>query len=91
MTSETITVTVKLFATLREQAGWSEQKLSMPGGTTLGDLMRLLGEATPKLKLAGRPVYAAVNQSYAQMDQELHEGDVVAIFPPVSGGRGEST
>ncbi|MCC6458064.1 MAG: molybdopterin converting factor subunit 1 [Caldilineaceae bacterium] len=84
-------VTVKLFATLREQAGWAERKMSVPDGTTLGDLMRILGEATPNLKLVGRPVYAAINQSYTQMAQALHEGDVVAIFPPVSGGRGEQT
>ena len=62
-----IAVTVKLFATLRQQAGWSEQVLQVPSETTLG-------------------VYAAVNQSYAQMDRVLAEGDVVAIFPPVSGG-----
>jgi molybdopterin converting factor subunit 1 len=81
-----IAVTVKLFATLRQQAGWSEQVLHVPSATTLGALMALLTEATPNLQLAGRPVYAAVNQSYAQMDRILYEGDVVAIFPPVSGG-----
>ena len=81
-----IAVTVKLFATLRQQAGWSEQVLQVHSETTLGALMALLTESTPTLQLAGRPVYAAVNQSYAQMDRVLAEGDVVAIFPPVSGG-----
>jgi molybdopterin converting factor subunit 1 len=84
--SSGITVTVKLFATLREQAGWTEQKMSASSGSTLGDLVALISEATPNLKLTGRAIYAAVNQGYAKMDHVLKDGDVVAIFPPVSGG-----
>jgi molybdopterin converting factor subunit 1 len=86
MTSGAIAVKVRLFATLRQQAGWSEQMIHAPSGSTLGDLFALLMQATPGLKLAGRAVYAAVNQSYAKMDRVLQEGDEVAIFPPVSGG-----
>jgi molybdopterin synthase catalytic subunit len=88
--SSGITVTVKLFATLRQQAGWSEQRISAPTGSTLADLMVLLMEATPGLKLTGRAVYAAVNQNYAKLDCVLSEGDEVAIFPPVSGGGSKS-
>lgn len=91
MTSETIAVKVRLFATLRQQAGWSEQTIQAPSGSTLGDLFALLMEAAPGLKLVGRAVYAAVNQNYAKMDQVLQAGDEVAIFPPVSGGAGEAT
>ena len=81
-----ITVKVKLFATLRQEAGWSEQAVSAPDDCTLGNLMQLLVEATPNLKLTGRAVYAAVNQSYAKSEHVLIDGDEVAIFPPVSGG-----
>ncbi len=81
-----IAVTVKLFATLRQQAGWAEQSMRVPSGSTVGALMTMIIETTPDLKLSGRAVYAAVNQSYSQMDRVLQEGDVVAIFPPVSGG-----
>ena len=83
-----ITVKVKLFATLRQQAGWSEQRIDAPEGSTLGDLMQLLMEAHPNLKLTGRAVYAAVNQNYAKPEHPLASGDEVAIFPPVSGGAG---
>lgn len=81
-----ISVTVKLFATLRQQAGWSERKVSAPQGSTLAELMTLLMQAWPDLRLTGRAVYAAVNQSYAKPDHSLQDGDEVAIFPPVSGG-----
>jgi molybdopterin synthase catalytic subunit len=79
-------ITVKLFATLRQEAGWSQRELDLAEGATLGDLMTYLEQTHPEVRLAGRPVYAAVNQSYAQPDQRLAAGDVVAIFPPVSGG-----
>ncbi len=91
MTSGAIAVKVRLFATLRQQAGWSEQTIQAPSGSTLGDLFALLMQATPGMKLAGRAVYAAVNQNYAKMDRVLQEGDEVAIFPPVSGGAREAT
>lgn len=81
-----LTVKVKLFATLRQQAGWSEKAVQTPSGSTLGDLMQLLMQEWPNLKLTGRAVYAAVNQNYAKQDRVLQTGDEVAIFPPVSGG-----
>jgi molybdopterin synthase catalytic subunit len=81
-----ISVKVKLFATLRQQAGWSEQAIDAPEGSTLGDLMKLLMASYPNLKLTGRAVYAAVNQNYAKPEHPLAAGDEVAIFPPVSGG-----
>ena len=83
----TISVTVKLFATLRQQAGWAAQVVRVPSGSTVGELMTILSQATPDLKLTGRAVYAAVNQSYVKQDHLLVDGDVVAIFPPVSGGQ----
>jgi len=82
-------VTVRLFATLRQQAGWSVKEFHAPSGCTLGELMALIMQANPDLKLTGRAVYAAVNQSYAKPDHLLMDGDEVAIFPPVSGGKFE--
>jgi molybdopterin synthase catalytic subunit len=79
-------VVVRLFATLRQEAGWSEQKVDLPEGTTLGEALQRLEEEYAGLRLSNRAVYAAVNQSYAKLDQRLADGDVVAVFPPVSGG-----
>ena len=72
-------VTVKLFAGLRERAGWSERDVE--GVTRVGEVWALLG-------LGPEPdgLLYAVNKEYAGREQELADGDEVAVIPPVSGG-----
>jgi molybdopterin synthase catalytic subunit/molybdopterin converting factor small subunit len=72
-------VTVKLFAGLRERAGWSERDID--AGPTVGDVWRAL-------ELGDEPagLLYAVNKEYADPTRPLAEGDEVALIPPVSGG-----
>jgi MoaE-MoaD fusion protein len=72
-------VHVRLFAGLRERAGWSERELE--GVALVDDVWRALelGDEPPGL------VYA-VNKSYVERRHELADGDEVALIPPVSGG-----
>ena len=72
------TVTVRLFAGLREQAGWSTREL---------DAARV-SDVWAKLGLGDEPdgLLYAVNKEYAEKTAELSDGDVVALIPPVSGG-----
>jgi molybdopterin synthase catalytic subunit/molybdopterin converting factor small subunit len=72
-------VTVKLFAGLRERAGWTQRELT--------DAERV-GDVWGKLDLGDEPagLLYAVNKEYADPDRELAEGDEVALIPPVSGG-----
>jgi molybdopterin converting factor subunit 1 len=79
-------IQVRLFATLREQAGWSAKSLVLPEGATVDGLLAQLDAEDANLVLQGRAVYAAVNQQYAQRTTVLNDGDEVALFPPVSGG-----
>jgi MoaE-MoaD fusion protein len=71
-------VRVRLFAGLREQAGWSERELEAA----------TIAEVWPALGLGAEPegLLYAVNREYAERDRELHDGDEVAVIPPVSGG-----
>ena len=73
-----MTVVVRLFAGLREQAGWSQRELDV---ATVADVW-------PALGLGQEPagLLYAVNRRYAERGQELREGDEVALIPPVSGG-----
>src|SRR3989440_1653683 len=77
--SACVRVTVKLFAGLRERAGWSERELDHV--THVEDVWPALG-----LGLEPAGLLYAVNKEYAQRDRELVEGDEVAVIPPVSGG-----
>lgn len=79
-------IQIRLFATLRQLAGWSQQPLELPAGATLNDALTAIDQRFPTLTIGSRTFYAAVNQEYAKGDQVLHDGDEVAIFPPVSGG-----
>jgi molybdopterin synthase catalytic subunit len=74
-----VSVKVKLFAGLRERAGWSEREL---------DGARRVSEVWPLLGLGDEPagLLYAVNKEYAGRDHELSDGDEVALIPPVSGG-----
>jgi len=74
-----VTVTVRLFAGLRERAGWSLREL---GG------VERVGDVWPALGLGDEPpgLLYAVNREYADADRLLAEGDEVAVIPPVSGG-----
>ncbi|MFL5826862.1 MAG: molybdenum cofactor biosynthesis protein [Thermoleophilaceae bacterium] len=74
-------VTVRLFAMLRERAGRSEVTLELPDGARVRDALAALGSVTD-----GLPLVMAVNREYAPEDQQLGEGDELALIPPVSGG-----
>jgi molybdopterin synthase catalytic subunit len=73
-----VTVTVRLFAGLRERAGWSEREIE---AATVADVW-------PALALGDEPggLLYAVNKTYASADRALEHGDEVAVIPPVSGG-----
>jgi molybdopterin synthase catalytic subunit len=73
-----VRVSVRLFAGLRERAGWSERELE---ATTVADVW-------PALGLGEEPdgLLYAVNKEYAARETPLAEGDEVALIPPVSGG-----
>lgn len=74
-------IAVKLFAVLRERAGARLLELELPDGARVDDVWPALelGEEPPGLLLA-------VNRSYVARDALLHDGDEVALIPPVSGG-----
>jgi molybdopterin synthase catalytic subunit len=72
-------VTVKLFAGLRERAGWAQRELD--GVARVSDVWAALGLGEEPAGL----LYA-VNRRYAEPTHELRDGDEVALIPPVSGG-----
>jgi molybdopterin converting factor subunit 1 len=77
---------VKLFAILRERAGVSELEIELGPAATVGDAAGVLAAQLPSLKSFLPRVAYAVNQAYVKSDTALHDGDELALIPPVSGG-----
>jgi molybdopterin converting factor small subunit len=75
-----MTVKVKLFATLRS-FGPEEQVMEIPENSTIQDLIE-------RLKLPEKiPLLKVVNGEHRNLTHPLKEGDEVALFPPIAGGR----
>jgi molybdopterin synthase catalytic subunit len=79
-------ITVRLFAMLRQQAGWRERELDMPDGATIADVWQRLANETPALAPQREIVRFALNREYTSPDQPLTDGDELALIPPVAGG-----
>jgi molybdopterin synthase catalytic subunit/molybdopterin converting factor small subunit len=71
-------VTVRLFAGLKERAGWSHREIEAAS----------VGEVWARLDLGSEPdgLLYAFDKAYAPRDRALHDGAEVALIPPVSGG-----
>jgi MoaE-MoaD fusion protein len=72
-------VKVRLFAGLRERAGWSQREVQ--GVERVADVWSALD-------LGAEPagLLYAVNREYVDAERPLADGDEVALIPPVSGG-----
>jgi len=76
---ESVRVTVRLFAGLRERAGRARLEL---------DDVASVDAVWERLELGDEPpgLLYAVNREYVTRGHVLHDGDEVAVIPPVSGG-----
>jgi molybdopterin synthase sulfur carrier subunit len=80
-------IRIRLFAALREQAGWQEQLWTSERSedrsealtpARIWDALQLPGELST--------MRIAINQQFATANSELHPGDELAFLPPISGG-----
>lgn len=79
-------VRVLLFAALREAAGTRETELDLAAGATVADLRAELAARFPRLEPILARAAVAINETYADADATLHDGDTAGFIPPVSGG-----
>jgi molybdopterin synthase sulfur carrier subunit len=85
-------VRVRLFAALRERAGWAERSLPLePHGAppTPAALWRQLALGDDPPEQAGAipaTIRVAINHAFAAPDTPLRPGDEVAFLPPITGG-----
>lgn len=74
-------VRVRFFGSLKERAGAQEMNMELPNGSKVGDLLRNIENIVKEVNIV-----VAVNSRKVDEEHVLSDGDVVAIFPPVSGG-----
>jgi molybdopterin converting factor subunit 1 len=86
-----ISVRVLFFGAARETVGHDEITLNLHAPATAASAFREILANYPELQTRfGRSLLFAVNQEYARGESLVRAGDELAIFPPVSGGAGES-
>ena len=79
-------VVVRYFAGYRDITGRAEERIEIEDEATVGALWELLVAQYPRLGgYSGRLLYA-INQEFGTRETQLHDGDEVALVPPVSGG-----
>jgi molybdopterin converting factor small subunit len=82
---QSISVRVRLFASLREAAGASHVALQVPASTPVGALW---GHLSPEIGADEPPagLRYALNHEWTLPGAPLRDGDEVALVLPVSGG-----
>ncbi len=81
-----MTVHVLYFGVLKDSFGGERDVVELADGACVRDLVGLLqggGVVDAKIWAA---LAVAVNREYAGAETLLHDGDEVALLPPVSGG-----
>jgi molybdopterin converting factor subunit 1 len=81
-----VKIRVRLFASFREATGSGTLAWDAPAGATVADVVAALRAEYPRLGPASEKALLAVNQEYVGADFRLHDGDELALIPPVSGG-----
>ena len=86
-----VTVRLVYLARLREAFASAGESIEWPHADppTVAKLLDTLRERGGPFRSelgAGRAVRVAVNHAVARPDDVVHDGDEVALFPPVTGG-----
>ena len=87
-----INIQIKYLVTLRDRTGRREEEVSFPQGSTLRDVAEWLNEHY-EFSLPNPQIMTILNgrgweQFPQKLSTEIQNGDVICLFPPISGGQG---
>ncbi|MEO8603378.1 MAG: molybdopterin converting factor subunit 1 [bacterium] len=85
-----MTIRLRFFASLRERLKMSDATHEAAAGATAADVWSALCREHPDLEPLSGSVSFAVNREYVERLHPLHDGDELALIPPVSGGAASS-
>ena len=81
-----VRVKILYFAQAREAAGTRTEFFSLDDEASISAVLSKAFSSHPKLKEIEKSVKVALNEEVTEEDARLHEGDRVALLPPVVGG-----
>ncbi len=79
-------ITIRFFAIVKDRAGLGQTTLELPPESSVATASAALAEQFPAIRDDLGRIAFAVNRTYVKPDQVLHDGDELALIPPVSGG-----
>jgi molybdopterin converting factor small subunit len=79
-------VTVCFHSYFKELTGCAQSVETLPDGSALDDLYKMLVTRFPKLAAMQKSTLIAVGVDYQPRSHVLKDGDEVSLFPPVQGG-----
>ncbi len=79
-------LSIKLFASIRQTMGSKEIMIDIDKEITVFEMKKIVFETFPNLKKSNIPFFVAVNHKYATDYDVIGTMDEVALIPPVSGG-----
>ncbi len=86
MDPSTIRIKVRFFALIRDRAKVPGIEMQIEHGASVSSAIESIAERMPQLAPLLPRIACAVNQSYVDRNTLLHDGDELALIPPVSGG-----
>lgn len=88
--AETVNIHVKYLSAIRDKVGHRDETASFPQGTTLQDLQTWLNNLYSLSVPDPRIMLTLNDKGWGQLPEdlstELKDGDVICIFPIISGG-----
>ncbi len=79
-------IQVLFFGRLKDVLACESESIELPEAACVQQLLENYQLHAPQLRALLPSLAVAVNQEYAQATTPLHDGDEVALLPPVSGG-----
>ena len=78
-------ITVKYFASLREELGKSEEILTLSDEISIAEVWQNVSGSISG-NIESENILMTINMEYVKSDALVKTGDEVAFFPPVTGG-----
>ena len=79
-------VSLLFFAAAREAVGREADAIEVPPNASVQEVLQSLLQRHAALAPLRGSLRVAVNEAFVDEDHVLHDGDRLALLPPVSGG-----